>query len=74
MAPLARSGRSRDGEPHRRPDRGRPAAAGPARPLPAGVPTDAPGVVTGEEGTGALEEVTGLLKSHRVWQRFAARV
>ncbi|WP_171117339.1 MULTISPECIES: catalase [Streptomyces] len=40
----------------------------------AGVPADAPGVVTGETGTGVLEEVTGLLKSHRVWERFATRV
>ncbi|MFJ8361005.1 catalase [Streptomyces sp. NPDC093984] len=40
----------------------------------AGVPTDAPGVVTAPTGSGALQQITGLLTKHRVWERFAARV
>lgn len=38
----------------------------------AGVPADAPGVVTGRGEEGTLEEITRLLGSHRVWERFAA--
>ncbi|WP_221350187.1 catalase [Streptomyces beigongshangae] len=37
----------------------------------AGVPVGAPGVVTADSGTGALEQVTALLGAHRVWERFA---
>jgi catalase len=40
----------------------------------AGVPTSAPGVVTADTGTSALEQITGLLTRHRVWDRFASRV
>ncbi|MYR40500.1 catalase [Streptomyces sp. SID5910] len=35
-----------------------------------GVPADAAGVVVADSGTAALEQVTGLLGSHRVWERF----
>ncbi|WP_077797269.1 catalase [Streptomyces sp. JHA26] len=35
-----------------------------------GVPADAPGVVVADSGTAALEQVTRLLGSHRVWERF----
>ncbi|MET9778129.1 catalase [Streptomyces sp. NPDC006367] len=35
-----------------------------------GVPADAAGVVVAESGTAALEQVTRLLGSHRVWERF----
>ncbi|CAL9321911.1 Catalase HPII [Streptomyces sp. SudanB135_2055] len=35
-----------------------------------GVPADAPGVVVADSGTAALEQVTGLLGAHRVWERF----
>ncbi|MGW7361461.1 catalase [Streptomyces sp. NPDC054802] len=37
----------------------------------AGVPTDAPGVVTGDSGDDTLAGITRLLGSHRVWERFA---
>jgi catalase len=37
----------------------------------AGVPTDAPGVVLADSPTAALEQVTRLLGTHRVWERFA---
>ncbi|MFF4211856.1 catalase [Streptomyces sp. NPDC001796] len=40
----------------------------------AGVPTDAPGVVTARTGSDALQEIIGLLTKHRVWERFASRV
>ncbi|MET8223420.1 catalase [Streptomyces sp. NPDC004082] len=40
----------------------------------AGIPLDAPGVVTADSGTGVLEQVTGLLGKHRVWERFATRL
>ncbi|CAL9342570.1 Catalase HPII [Streptomyces sp. enrichment culture] len=39
-----------------------------------GVPADAPGVVLATSGTSALEQVTGLLGSHRVWERFTTQV
>ncbi len=35
-----------------------------------GVPTDAPGVIVADSGTAALEQVTELMGSHRVWERF----
>ncbi|WP_326701179.1 catalase [Streptomyces sp. NBC_01754] len=38
----------------------------------AGVPQGAPGVVNGGAGTEVLEQVTGLLGGHRVWDRFPA--
>ncbi len=37
-----------------------------------GVPLDAPGVVVGDSGTGALAQLTGLLGKHRAWDRFRA--
>ncbi|MGW5610570.1 catalase [Streptomyces sp. NPDC003753] len=40
----------------------------------AGVPTDAPGVVTAQTGSGALQQISGLLTKHRVWERFVSRV
>ncbi len=40
----------------------------------AGVPADAPGVVVAGSGTAALERVTDLLRSHRVWERFTTQV
>ncbi|WP_055491223.1 catalase [Streptomyces sp. TP-A0356] len=40
----------------------------------AGVPLDAPGVVTADSGTSVLEQITRLLTGHRVWDRFASRV
>ncbi|MEU3844799.1 catalase [Streptomyces sp. NPDC028635] len=36
----------------------------------AGVPADAPGVVRADSATAALGEVTRLLGTHRVWERF----
>ncbi|GAB2963833.1 catalase CatB [Streptomyces pseudoechinosporeus] len=36
----------------------------------AGVPAGAPGVVTANSGTSALEQITRLLGEHRVWERF----
>ncbi|MCS0634915.1 catalase [Streptomyces sp. LP05-1] len=38
----------------------------------AGVPTGAPGVVTGDSGSAVLADVTALLAKHRVWERFPA--
>ncbi|MDT0407718.1 MULTISPECIES: catalase [Streptomyces] len=38
----------------------------------AGVPQDAPGVVLGGSGTEVFEQLTTLLRSHRVWDRFPA--
>ncbi|MBZ6170744.1 catalase CatB [Streptomyces olivaceus] len=35
-----------------------------------GVPADSAGVVVAESGTAALEQVTQLMGSHRVWERF----
>ncbi|MFF0705404.1 catalase CatB [Streptomyces tendae] len=35
-----------------------------------GVPADAPGVIVADSGTAALEQVTQLMVSHRVWERF----
>ncbi|MYS75661.1 catalase HPII, partial [Streptomyces sp. SID5926] len=35
-----------------------------------GVPADAPGVIVADSGTAALEQVTELMGSHRVWERF----
>ncbi|WP_406387578.1 catalase [Streptomyces sp. NBC_00887] len=37
----------------------------------AGVPVDAPGVVSEENGIAVLEKITTLLGTHRVWARFA---
>ncbi|MFD9561820.1 catalase [Streptomyces sp. NPDC059994] len=39
-----------------------------------GLTADTPGVVLGEDAGGVLEQVTTLLGSHRVWQRFPAAV
>ncbi|MDQ1040335.1 catalase [Streptomyces sp. V3I8] len=36
----------------------------------AGIPAGAAGVVTADSGAAALEQVTALLGSHRVWERF----
>ncbi|BCL26655.1 catalase [Streptomyces aurantiacus] len=36
----------------------------------AGVPTSAPGVVTGDRGDAVLERIVELLGAHRVWERF----
>ncbi|MEV0220601.1 catalase [Streptomyces sp. NPDC050704] len=36
----------------------------------AGIPADAPGVVTADSGSGTLEQITRLLGEHRVWERF----
>ncbi|MBQ1089952.1 catalase [Streptomyces sp. B93] len=49
-------------------------AGGEAALTAAGVPVDAPGVVVADSGTAALEQVTGLLGRHRVWERFGTRV
>ncbi|WP_017576684.1 catalase [Nocardiopsis kunsanensis] len=38
----------------------------------AGVPTDAPGVVIGDDGAAVLREIVDLLGYHRVWERFPA--
>lgn len=38
----------------------------------AGVPTGAPGVVVGDTGTAALEQLVPLLGGHRAWDRFTA--
>jgi len=38
----------------------------------AGVPVDAPGVVTGETGSAVLAEVAEQMAFHRVWERFPA--
>jgi catalase len=38
----------------------------------AGVPAEAPGVVVADSATAALEQITGLLGAHRVWERFTA--
>ncbi|MGW7489385.1 catalase [Streptomyces sp. NPDC054786] len=38
----------------------------------AGVPTAAPGVALGSDGTGTLNQITQLLGRHRVWERFSA--
>ncbi|MEU0368776.1 catalase [Streptomyces sp. NPDC006283] len=38
----------------------------------AGVPADAPGVVSGDSGESALQGITRLLGRHRVWDRFDA--
>ncbi|MEU3038601.1 catalase [Streptomyces griseoaurantiacus] len=38
----------------------------------AGVPSGAPGVVSADSGPEALAEVTRLLATHRVWERFTA--
>ncbi|MEU9554026.1 catalase [Streptomyces fumanus] len=40
----------------------------------AGVPATAPGVVVADSGTAALEQVTRLLGTHRVWERFSTQV
>ncbi|MGP4049161.1 catalase [Streptomyces sp. 2A115] len=40
----------------------------------AGIPAGAPGVVTADSGSGALEQVTRLLGEHRVWERFGTGV
>ncbi|MGW7379209.1 catalase [Streptomyces sp. NPDC054794] len=37
-----------------------------------GIASDAPGVVSGDDGTAALSLVTDLLARHRVWDRFPA--
>ena len=36
----------------------------------AGLPEDAPGVVTGRSAAAVVEQVATLMKSHRVWERF----
>jgi catalase len=36
----------------------------------AGIPTDSPGVVVGEDGTTVLSQIGELLGTHRVWDRF----
>ncbi|MEE1757466.1 catalase [Streptomyces sp. SP18CS02] len=38
----------------------------------AGVEPSAPGVVTGDDAGGVLEQITRLLGGHRVWERFSA--
>jgi catalase len=38
----------------------------------AGAPATAPGVILGEDPAAVLSEVTGLLRHHRVWERFPA--
>ncbi len=38
----------------------------------AGVPTDAAGVVIGNDGSGMLDQISQLLGRHRVWERFPA--
>ncbi|MFI6978966.1 catalase [Embleya sp. NPDC050154] len=38
----------------------------------AGIPTNAPGVVVAENASAVLSEITGLLGTHRVWDRFPA--
>ncbi|MGW3359785.1 catalase [Streptomyces bungoensis] len=38
----------------------------------AGIPADAPGIVLGDSATTALQQVTQLLGTHRVWERFPA--
>ena len=40
----------------------------------AGLPRDAPGLVIGSGGDSTLEQITQLLGTHRVWQRFPAAV
>ncbi|MEV8565472.1 catalase [Streptomyces sp. NPDC051322] len=40
----------------------------------AGVPADAPGLVIGGGGDSTLEQVTQLLGTHRVWERFPTTV
>jgi catalase len=40
----------------------------------AGIPADAAGVVTADSGSSALEQITGLLGEHRVWNRFATHL
>jgi catalase len=39
-----------------------------------GVPAEASGIVTGENGSSVLEAVTHLMGHHRVWERFPAAV
>lgn len=36
----------------------------------AGIPSEAPGVVVGDDGTLVLSQIGELLGSHRVWDRF----
>ncbi len=50
-------------------------ALGVARPVfeSAGIPTDAPGVVIGDDGMAVLGEIVDLLGYHRVWDRFPAQ-
>jgi catalase len=38
----------------------------------AGIPLDAPGVIAGDGATTVLQQLTRLLGSHRVWDRFPA--
>ncbi|MFJ6540664.1 catalase [Streptomyces sp. NPDC091385] len=40
----------------------------------AGIPLDAPGVVTGANATEVLEQILTLLGGHRVWERFTPQV
>ncbi len=40
----------------------------------AGCPPHAPGVIVGDEPRAVLAEITGLLRYHRVWDRFPARI
>jgi catalase len=38
----------------------------------AGIPQDAPGIVSGKEVEALIKELAGLLAAHRVWERFPA--
>jgi catalase len=38
----------------------------------AGIPQDAPGIVSGKEVEALIKELAGLLTAHRVWERFPA--
>ncbi|WP_193611325.1 catalase [Nocardioides lijunqiniae] len=40
----------------------------------AGVPSDEPGVVSGEDAATVFTEVQGLMAAHRVWERFPAAI
>ena len=45
-------------------------AWGDGAPAAAGLPEGAPGVVSGRDSAAVVEEVTALMRSHRVWERF----
>jgi catalase len=38
----------------------------------AGIPQDAPGIVSGNDVGALVKELTGLMAAHRVWERFPA--